>query len=372
MRSVALLLAIIFSLTPALRAQVPDASAAAGRPLAPFDVTFCGGVQMSPLPSWMPAPPRISNETATAEIPIPPLWLAPQVPAFALTVVFDDRGDGGPAVEWRGNDGVNSTISTGLGDIGAALGLNARTVLLPPALTGKGGTVLVSYYGKFDALRALSIRPARSEQLAVLGARSTPSVIDESLRVLERDDTSGRRAAPRAGDVRAGTVIEAELAAGIEKLDGELEFVVPLDDTHLDGTMLRLLALGLDLESRIDVRLNGIFIGSIGFPPFRLDDPALVGGKDGRPVLAGWRTGSLFIPGRLWSPGDNQLVLTVRRGGLDDGGPIFLKETMLHLRTEPGPPAPAAAPEEVDLSSPNPVVPGESDLPLPEIITGAQ
>jgi len=343
-----------------------DAALATGRNFSPFLLTLEPSLQMSPLPGWMQQPALVREETATVEIPLPALWQSPTAEFFALTVVFNDRGDGGPAVEWRAPDGSTTAISNGLGEAGTSLGFNARTVLLPQALTRAGGTLLLSYYGNFESLLSLSVRPARGDLLAVLGGGSDPVLVDEGLRVFERAEVDGGRINPLTGDLRQGSIIDAELSASVEPLEGEIEFLVPTDGV-VEGTVLRLDALGLDPEARIEVRVNQVLVGSLGFTPFRLDDPALVTDTLGRLVIAGWRTGTLFIPARLWMEGENSILVTLKRSAVETGRSVFIRNTGLHLRF-----GGEEMPADPDLTLPDPLVPDPEDIPLPEIITGVR
>lgn len=371
-----ILAAIIFSLllAPWSGAQVSDPALDTGRKLAPFVLALKPAVQMSPLPPWMLSPAVIHPETATIELAIPALWQVPSVEVYALSLVFNDDGDGGPAVEWRGPNGTTTTISTGLGEAGVSLGWNSRTLLLPRDLTREGGTLLISYYGKFQSLINLAIRPARENLLAVLGAGSDPALLDEALRVFERQEVSGHRSTPLTGDVRHGSVVEAELSANVEELGDAIEFVIPVSG-EVEATMLRLQVLGIDPEASLKVSINGTEVGSVGFPAFRLDDPALVPDSLGRLVLAGWRDGALFIPARHWTSGENTLVLTLKRSPLESARPVFLKNTLLHVRFGASPALPATPTDESpepDFFLPDPLVPDPADLPLPEIVTGTR
>lgn len=347
------------------RAQGLDPVLATGRNFSPFVLTLKPSLQMSPLPGWMESPATVHPETATIEIPIPALWAAPSVEFYALTLVFDDRGDGGPALEWRAPNGTTSTISEGLGERNVALGLNARTVLLPKALTREGGILLVSYYGKFDSIFSLAIRPAREDLLAVLGGQSNPAMVDEALRVFEHDEVNGSRPTPLTGDVRRGSIVEAELSAEVQELQGELEFVVPVEGL-IEGSILKLDTLGLDPEATLRVTVNGLSVGQLEFAPFRLDDPAVVPDSLGRLVIAGWRTGSIFIPARLWLPGDNTIIISLKRSASETPRPVFLRNTGLHIRFG----AEVAPSTEPDFSSPDPLVPDPAEPPLPEVVTG--
>lgn len=326
---------------------------------------------MSPLPGWMQAPAVVHAETATVEIPVPALWAVPAVERYAVTVVFDDRGDGGPSLEWRSPSGSTSTVSPGLGEMGIALGLNARTTLLPQSLTREGGVLLVSYYAKFEKIVSLAVRPAREDPLAVLGGQSDPALVDEALRVFERTEVDGRRNPPLSGDIRRGTIVEAELSAPVQELDGELEFVIPVEGA-VEGALLKLDVLGLDPEATIQVRVNSLAVGQVGFSPFRLDDPALVPDSLGRLVMAGWRSGAAFIPSRLWLAGENSVVLVLKRSDVEPGRTVFIRNAGLHVRfgAEANPSTLQSA--EPDLSIPDPLVPDPLDPPLPEIVTGVR
>ena len=364
----ALLLTAVLPVASA-RAVTSDPSLDTGRNFAPFVLSLKPSLQMSPLPGWMQGPAVVRPETATIEIPVPALWAVPAVEVYAITVVFDDRGDGGPAVEWRSPNGTTSTVSQGLGEMGTSLGLNARTILLPQDLTREGGVLLVSYYAKFDKLLSLAVRPARQNPLAILGGGSDPVLVDEALRVFERTEVDGRRTSPLSGDIRRGAVVEAELSAPVQELNGELEFIVPLDGV-VDGALLKLDVLGLDPEATIQVRVNSISVGQLGFSQFRLDDPTLVPDSLGRLVVAGWRSGYVFIPARLWLAGDNSVVLVLKRSDVETGQQVFIRNAGLHVRFGAAQENKAAG--EPDFSIPDPLVPNPQDQPLPEIVTGVR
>ncbi|MFA7344456.1 MAG: hypothetical protein WC003_09140 [Terrimicrobiaceae bacterium] len=350
-------------------AATSDPSLDTGRNFAPFVLSLKPSLQMSPLPGWMQSPAAVRPETATIEIPLPALWAVPAVEVYALTAVFDDCGDGGPAVEWRAPDGSTTTISQGLGEMGASLGLNARTILLPQSLTREGGVLLVSYYAKFDKLVSLAVRPAREDPLAVLGGGTDPVLVDEALRVFERTEVDGRRNLPLSGDIRRGAVVEAELSAPVQALDEEIEFIAPIQGA-VDGALLKLDVLGLDPEATIQVRGNSISVGQLGFSQFRLDDPALVPDSLGRLVMAGWRSGYVFLPARLWLAGENSLVLVLKRSGTETGQPVFIRNAVLHVRFGAGAEEENRTAGEPNFSVPDPLVPNPADPPLPEIVTG--
>jgi hypothetical protein len=361
-----------------LRAQTESFAFSAGTH-DPFLLALKPGVQMSALPPWVDTTPRINPEAALVELRILPTWRAPGVEMYAVTVVFTDNGDGGPAMEWRSQEGGMTTVSYGLGEVGRPVGLNSRTVLLPQALTREGGDLIVSYYGKFDSLLSLAVRPAREDTLAVLGARRTPVLVDGDLQVFEDREVNGTRPVPLAGDLRNGSIVEAELAAQTERLEESIGFVVPLEG-KMEAAMLRLETLGLDPEARLEVWVNDHPVGTVNFPGFQLDDPSLVADWNGGFVLAGWRKGALFIAARHLKQGENSIVIRLARSPVETGREVFLRNTGLHLRfaasENPLPHPDAEMPGEVDgmptqpdFSISDPAIPENTDPAPPEVVT---
>ena len=350
----ACLLAVSFPAS-ALELSIP-----AGGTFDPFLLALKPGVQMSPLPAWMEGPASIKPELGYVEIPIAPLWKESTVEMYAVTVVFEDTGDGGPLLEWRHGD-EKSTVSNGLGEIGNPIGLNSRTVLLPQSLTKDGGTLLISYVGKFDALLSLAVRPARLDETAVLGGRRTAALVDDSFQAYDDREVSGSRPVPLAGDVRVGTIVEAELSAAVEPLNQSIEFVAPVDGI-VEGAVIHLEALGLDPEAELRISINTTPAGQISFPSFALDDPSLVTDWNGRLLLAGWRKGSLFVPARHFKQGENTITIDLKRSEGETGREVFLRNSSLHLRFTP--PAFSPLPEQRQDSSSAEVTLKDAPLPV--------
>lgn len=167
--------------------------------------------------------------------------------------------------------------------------------------------------------------------MAVVGERHSPVLIDGNLQVFEDGEVNGSRPIPLSGDVRNGSIIEAELSARVEPLEDSLEFVIPIQGKP-EAAMLRLEALGLDPEAKMEVSLNGQFLGTVNFPSFQLDDPSLVADWNGGLVLAGWRKGSLYIAARHLQEGDNSIVVALKRSPVETGREVFLRNTGIHLR----------------------------------------
>lgn len=373
----AFLIALMLPSLP-LRAQSGTLSFAAGTH-DPFLLALKPVVQMSALPPWVDASPRIEPEAALVNLRILPSWRAPGVDLYAVTLVFNDNGDGGPAMEWRAEDGTVTTISYGLGEVGRPVGLNSRTVLLPQMLTREGGELLVSYYGKFDSILSLAVRPAREDALAVVGARRFPVLIDGDLNVFEDREVNGTRPVPLAGDIRNGAIVEAELSAQTEPLEESIGFIVPLEG-DMEAAMLRLETLGLDPEARLEVWVNDHPVGTVNFPGFQLDDPSLVKDWNNSFLLAGWRKGSLYIAARHLKQGENTIIIRLARSPVETGRDVFLRNTGLHLRFATAGDAPqdtsAEMPDEVDgiplrpdFSISEPAIPANADPAPPEVVT---
>ena len=324
---IALLASVLFPVS----SRAEDSHLHAGGTFDSFLLALQPEVRMGALPPWVEGPATVDAATATVTVTIQPDWLAGGVEMFVATVVFHDNGDGGPALEWEAPDGRVSAISYGLGEIGKPVGLNSRTVLLPQDLTCGGGKLLVSYFGKFESLLSMAIRPARKDSMTIVGDRHSPVLIDGNLQVFEDSEVNGTRPIPMAGDLRNGSIIEAELSARVEPLEDTLEFVIPIQGKP-EAAMLRLESLGLDPEAKIEVLINNQNLGTVSFPSFQLDDPSLVTDWNGNLVLAGWRKGSLFIAARHLVEGDNSIVLTLKRSSAETGREVFLRNSGLHLR----------------------------------------
>jgi hypothetical protein len=308
----------------------------------------------------MEGPASIMPEAGHVEIPISPLWKEASVEMYAVTVVFEDTGDGGPSLEWKHGEEI-STVSNGLGEVGNPVGLNSRTVLLPQSLTKDGGTLVISYVGKFDSLLSLAVRPARLDETAVLGGRRTAALIDDSFQAYDDREVSGARPVPLTGDVRVGTIVEAELSAAVEPLNQSIEFVAPVDGI-VEGAVIHLEALGLDPEAELRVSINTTPAGQISFPSFALDDPSLVTDWNGRLLLAGWRKGSLFVPSRHFKQGENTITIDLKRSEGETGREVFLRNSSLHLRFTP--PAFSPLPEQRQDSSSAEVTLKDAPLPV--------
>jgi len=304
----------------------------------PLSVTLQPKLSISSIPVWETGSntvPSIHPESDSVEIPAPSLSSQDEIGCFALTVVFQDNGDGGPVVEWKSNQGDLTLLSAGLGENGVALGLNARTLLLPQSLTLDGGTVRVSFAGRFSRLVSTCLRPARELGVAALGEEFKPALIEGDHQVLAEQEVSGADDNPQSGDRTDGYVIHADLATSPLRLDlpgsgNTTEFVVPLADKPV-GSLLQAEVGGLDPESWIEISINGESRGILAPYPFLLNDPAVILSPHGHLQVAGWRRASVYIPARLWLTGENSVILTFHRAADDTGAPVYLKKIRADL-----------------------------------------
>lgn len=345
---------------------LPGAMAAEGSSLSPLTVSLRPAFSPGTPPPWAAeAPvPRLLAESDALLVSTPGLASQEEIGCFAVTVVFEDNGDGGPVAEWVAKDGATSLLSAGLGETGVAVGLNSRTLLLPQSLTLDGGAVKISFAGRFSRLISVSLRPAREVGVAALESDSKPAVITPDSAVLSEREISGGDTAPAGGDRTKGRLVEADLASRPFRLDtpasSSAEFQVPVSEKPA-ATLLRAEVAGLDPESWIEVSLNGESRGVLSPAPVGWNDPSVVFPADGRPRIAGWRTASLFLPARLWNGGENSLLLTLHRAEGDQGTPVTLRAVhcdLLFAATPPvaprsSPPAPAASPAGIPAAAPS-------------------
>lgn len=327
------------------------------------------------LPAWETENVTLQEDSDAIDIPIPSLASQDAIGGFALTVVFSDPGDGGPVLEWQPKEGEKMLLSAGLGKTGLALGLNARTVLITPSLALDGGTLCISYTGRFSRLISVTLRPVRELSIAALGSDFTPALLGINEPILTADQISGQDETTKKGDTTEGEVVHAELSAQPKQLDTSdaedgMEFIVPLGRTP-QGSLLQTEVAGLDPESKIEVVVNGESLGALALASFSLNSPSTSLSATGRLEIAGWHPSSLYIPPRLWKEGDNSIVLTLHRAKSDAGQSVYLRKAQMdllfHASSSPqSTPALSASPSQAipsaTPSSPPPPLPSPETL----------
>jgi len=241
---------------------------------------------------------RIISSSDTVEIPVASVSPDEETSCHALTVVFDDNGDGGPVVEWMARSGERTLLSAGLGTVGTGNGIELRTILLPQNLTLAGGTVSVSFAGRFARLRIIELRPCAELTVAAPFGIDRPVLLTASGRSLSEQEASGGDVPLLRGDSSQGEhcprrIVSRPLTIG----EGtSVEVVVPMT-AGAGESFVKAEVSGLDPASRVDVTINGIPLGPLGLESFPLDDPGtLRSPQDAFCGPDGERDPSLFPP----------------------------------------------------------------------------
>lgn len=307
-------------------------------PIPPLTINLRKDMATNAVPHWFTGRVSIMPESDAVEVPLPPLASQDDIGFHAVTVVFDDNGDGGPVVEWISQNKNRTLLSAGLGATGVAPGLNARTILIPQGLTLDGGTLRVSFAGRFQRLLTVALQPCRELGVAAMttGNGLVPGLVIGNDRVLTLPEVYDTPSPSTRGDRSEGRTVHAELLNAASPLDspGQLEIIVPLESVPA-GSWIGSDAAGLDPESWIEVSVNGESLGAIGMESFPLQDSATLFSASGRLLRAGWRKGSLYVPPRLWREGENSVTLTLRRSAGDEGKPVLLRNASLDLLYPP-------------------------------------
>ena len=337
----------------------------------PLTVTLQPKVIQQISPSWETGSVVIQSASDTVDIPVPALASQDDIGGFALTVVFQDNGDGGPVVEWQPKEGESILLSAGLGETGIALGLNARTLLINQSQALDGGTLHISYAGRFSRIISVTLRPARELSIAALGADFSPAILGENEPTLTTSKVSGADETLPSGDRADGQVIHAELSTAPKQLTaadagGEMEFIIPLAATP-QGSLLQTEIAGLDPESQIEVSVNGESLGALGDAPFSLNAPNALLSSSGRLQIAGWHPASLLIPAGLWKNGDNSVILTLHRVTGDVSQAVYLRKARVDLLFSPT--ATTSAPSVSPTPIPDPSPSQETNSPATPLST---
>jgi len=305
---------------PASSFESSETSFSSNKAIDSFSITLKPQLQSSPLPAWISHPLKFSPESSSLEISLAPLARQTSIDHFALTVLFDDHGDGGPRVEWRKENGEQITLCDGLGMNGPAVGFNARKLLIPYDLAFDGGTLLITHAGRFDQIISAAVQVAHTATVASLTAEYDASLLDEVGNIIPKEIIAGELPSSKEGDVMKGRLMTAELSASTQQQQGDgFDFSYNLEGDLPDSTMLNTEVIGLDLESQIEVRINDTFVGVLNTAPFSLTSTELINTAGWETPedqtkfrLAGWRKAWLYIPGRVWKQGEeNHITLLV-------------------------------------------------------------
>ena len=194
---------------------------------------------------------------------------------------------------------------------------------------------MIHHEGRFDQVISATIQTAHTATIAVLGEENNVALLDEVQNSTSEDLATGGRPPLKEGDVMKGRLMTIELAATTQQ-GGEFEFIVKSEDGLPDTMILNTEAIGLDLESQMEVRVNDTFVGILNTAPFSLTSSELINTAgwntpEDQPQfhLAGWRKGWLYLPGRVWKKGEeNHILLSLPK---PPSSPISLRNSTLDL-----------------------------------------
>lgn len=290
--------------------------------------------------SGLPSPPRQVAKPdgfGYAEVLLRPVRRDSRV---FLTFIFrEEAGVRGPAVFWNGDaSGERVTISENLGE--GVVGLNRRTILLPPAVSNEPGRLYI--IGRQDLLLRLRIDWCDPKATLVAADQEQPALFLGGTTLLDRDVTG--QAAMTPPDVWFGRVLDASLQDGVAELSENTELVVPLKG--LAGTArLRARLLGLPLGKGVRVWVNGKLAGRLTPVVPSLTDPGYIR-RDKRTAYAGWREGSLLLEAGRLKDGENSIIFEA------PGGSVYLSGAALEIESADDGNLPPAETEALGSASP--------------------
>lgn len=235
-----------------------------------------------------------------------------------VTVVFDENGGGGPSLSWMSATGqtmLSSDLSEGV------TGPNQRTVRVPGEVSSQPGRLIV--FGDQGKIHRVRLDWAAQRQvLAAADQRPVSFIVSD--RLVQNTELTGRRTLSPP-DAWLGKVFEAFLQEDTVKLDEPVGFGLNLAD-EAGGAVLTVKILGLPLNESLEVWVNDHKAGQLLPPVPALTDAGYVTDRGGKAAYAGWRMGTLFLPGGLLRRGENAITL------IPPGGEIYIRDAALQLR----------------------------------------
>ncbi|MDD5261478.1 MAG: hypothetical protein PHD76_06470 [Methylacidiphilales bacterium] len=287
-----------------------------------------------------------------------------------LTLFFQEVDGGFLRVYWvpgtSGNSGGTSApvlLSQNLYE-GVAKGLtNRRTILLSASLL-KGGGVLSFQAGQPD----LKISRIRWDWLK---PQAVPVSMDSGIRigavgatgeVLAVQELTGDPILPDS-DQWKGSIILAPITEKVESIGDGVEFGVELEAVPALARVEAQL-LGVPLDQRMVLWVNGKVAGLLSLPVPDLTDPGYQTSQDGKTSYIGWQKAAILVPNGLLQAGNNRLQFSWQDEGLSNI-PLTLKNLKLQLKY----PTVAAPPPLVSETAPTggqtPSMGGEQPAPIP-------
>jgi len=324
-------------------------------------VGFTLPVQSTPasgLPRWMESPVTSTfGNLTTLSIPILPPGDAGE--DLAVTVYFSEPADGFLRVLWA-TASKQITLAHNLYQ-GVAVP-HRQTLLLPASLLTQAGVLTLQNDGLETTVYQIRFdRVYRDEVSVTQGAKIPDLIMGHGVSV----DANELNAVPYrpVADRWAEDVINAAVTDRIERIEGGLDFVVPLVEEPLQARIVVRVA-GLPFTGGLDLWINGAFVTTLAVDVPELNDPGYYHDGEGTWHYAGWRKAAAAVPAALLPEGDN--VFHFAPSGVLPGEPVAIQDFILQLRYPV--PQPPPAPPSFDLFG-NPMEDDMDDdyqAPLPE------
>jgi len=223
-----------------------------------------------------------------------------------LTVIFDE-GNGGFLRVYRQDGALAEMVADNLYE-GSGLP-NQRTLLLR-GIGAQGPTRIVfQSSGATLSVRRLVWEWPQAQSLAVTGAEALVALRGQA--ALTDGEVSGQPLLPAAPRV-AIAYTSTPLLTQVVKVEDGISLAVTLDRMPFHARLVGKVS-GLASGQALECWINGTKAGFLALALPSLLDPAyFLNGA--MPTLAGWQTGTLYIPATAWQPGENIVEFRVPEG----------------------------------------------------------
>jgi hypothetical protein len=287
-------------------------------------------------PPWLGQPVITPGSFATLGLPIAP---PDAVRVLLVTVVFTETAGSFLRITWTAGDGSAQVLS---GNFYEGIAMGNRRMLLIPAEVMKGLRGTLSLQAGGSALDIQHVELEWLDQRSELVSSTQPDLLVTP--ALGPTQPAATLDGQPAQDVPAswqGRVVNLPLTSIPQRVEDGVDFNLQIDDVPARARLVFNEA-GLPWGKHLVVWVNGQRAGTVtpAVPDLR------VTGLGDAPY-AGWREGSLYLPGSLFKPGVAALQFSVEDdlspGPADAAAPpLAMKDAVLQLFV----PVPTATPAD--------------------------
>ncbi len=300
-----------------------------------------------PAPDWADSP-VVEQGVSTTRLHVPLRSRDVDGQELVATFYFHEGAGGFLRVLWDGGAGV-ATLATNLFE--GVGGPHRRSLLIPRDYLSAPG-VLTVVSSSPGCLYQVELEWLSGQDVLAGVGSELPDAVLAGGRAADRADLLGRPYRAAGSDAWEGDVIKAPLTDRIERIEGGLVFVAPLDKAP-EQARLALWIAGPPVTAELRLQVNGVDAGPVAFEAPPLTDLGYYRNEQGDWFFAGWRKGTIAIAQKLLTPGDNEIELMQVDGS--GGRPVAIKDMILQLRY------PATG---------QPAEDGDYDDVTPEVLTG--